>query len=359
MADYDFAELSNIYQDAYYTPALEATDKDAAFGAFYSDFLEKLSLMPGELRGRGGGRRRTFLEIGCSMGSMLGILHQDYPNDAFIGIDPDRKNIEFAAEHLKNVTCKLMCGFFPDVFSDSVGLPYLGDSMHVYSRHVIEHVENPLDFFASQVDLAGVRTVALETPCSDLYLDAGSAMDPFHVEHLHVFSIASLALLLQKSPLAKLSKYNVNDYGDAMVGLAVADSMQSRDSYNSNLESFRLSGKKPDVLCRKLVLANEKHIKRIERIRRFGRKVVFWGAGSQCASLLSFGLKPLAIFDGNMNKAGKYMPGFKEPIIHANRENLSRFNDCHLVISTSFRKSVLKEIDECGVSFRSVSSLWY
>src|SRR5690606_2818579 len=64
----------------------------------------------------------------------------------------------------------------------------------IYARHVIEHIFDFDDFFAGVNGVAGAAAeLILETPSLD-YAGQGS-IEPFHVEHVHVFSLRSLARL--------------------------------------------------------------------------------------------------------------------------------------------------------------------
>ncbi len=65
----------------------------------------------------------------------------------------------------------------------------------IYARHVIEHIFDFEDFFVgvNAVTRPGADLV-LETPSLDFHAAEGS-LAPFHVEHIHVFALRSLARL--------------------------------------------------------------------------------------------------------------------------------------------------------------------
>ena len=114
------------------------------------------------------------VEIGCGEGHLLRHMASKRKDCRFIGFDP---NASFETDGLFEGHSEL---FLPEVHMESLQ-PDL-----IISRHVMEHLINPLGFLqsiqfnASRLDL---RTrVYIETPCIDRALETGRVGD-FYYEH--------------------------------------------------------------------------------------------------------------------------------------------------------------------------------
>ena len=82
-----------------------------------------------------------------------------------------------------------------EFFDESVTSKDLDRADLIYARHVIEHIFDFNGFFAGLNAMATpMADLILETPSLDYHAERGS-IAPFHVEHIHVFSLRSLARL--------------------------------------------------------------------------------------------------------------------------------------------------------------------
>ena len=345
MHGYDLDELLEIYEDKYYTPCVDATSKDLFFLEAYSNFLDQFSIDP---------RKTSFLEVGCSMGIVLELIASQIPAARFIGVDPDKRNIQHAASRAVESLSEYFLGFYPIVPPREV-LNALED-VHVYSRHVIEHVEDPVLLIDSMRNLPGLASVTLETPCSDYYLKSKNPLDPFHVEHLHVFSRKSASLLFGSDDSAFST---VNQFGDIILSISDRAAL-SCNAGNDNVLSSATGihhSDDPAGLMMGLQAALSAKRQRVDEYSSSSKDYIFWGCGSKCSGLLAMEMNPSAIFDGNINKCGKFMPGYRNAIRYATRESLVDYQACDLVISTSFADSVMQSIELMGLKFSSVSVL--
>lgn len=345
MHGYDLGELLGIYEDKYYTPCVDATSKDIFFLAAYSKFLGQFSIDP---------HKTCFLEVGCSMGTVLELIASQISAARFIGVDPDKKNIQHAASRAAGSLAEYFLGFYPTVPPKEI-LNTLED-VHVYSRHVIEHVEDPMSLIDSMRNLSGSASVTLETPCSDYYVKNKSPLDPFHVEHLHVFSRKSANLLFGSDASAFA---NVNQFGDIILSISdrVALNCNAGDDNVFDATTGFHHSDDPAGLMKGLQAALSAKRQRVDEYSSSLKDYIFWGCGSKCSGLLEMGMNPSAIFDGNINKCGKFMPGYRHAIRHASREALVDYQVCDLVVSTSFADSVMESIELMGLKFSSVSVL--
>lgn len=83
----------------------------------------------------------SLLEIGCGAGAVLGILGEAFPGLKLAGIDLEKKQIEYAQDHLKSLDLadvELRVG-------DAVTLPWEDNQFdHLYAIWFLEHLPNPL-----------------------------------------------------------------------------------------------------------------------------------------------------------------------------------------------------------------------
>jgi len=135
----------------------------------------------------------TVLDVGSGLCVFLARLKEH----GLVGtaLDPDPR----AAEHArKTVGVESVCG-------DFMALDDLGTFDLVAFNKVLEHVEDPVAMLARAREvLASGGIVYVEVPDGDAAADEGPEREEFFVEHLHVFSPASLALAATRAGLSLL-----------------------------------------------------------------------------------------------------------------------------------------------------------
>lgn len=132
-----------------------------------------------------GVRGQTVVEVGCGKGGFISRLI-DFPganNDGY-GFDPTYIGEPVAADGRLR---------FVNRFYDSEAASINADA--VVCRHVIEHVEKPMDLLdavRSALSASPTAKVFFETPCSEWILSNGVIWDFFY-EHCSLFSQCSIS----------------------------------------------------------------------------------------------------------------------------------------------------------------------
>jgi hypothetical protein len=316
--DFDEAVLREIYRSHYYTPA------PAGIGVqFRNDFLAALDTFGLNKT------RRVLLEIGASDGDVLAELRTRTNASRAYAFEPNKENASIARQRGIDVRERF---FGADAVADK-----LDPVDFIYARHVIEHVFDFTSFFRgiNGVVSAGADLI-LETPSLDFHAMQGS-MDPFHIEHVHVFALCSLVML---------AGFHGWRYGDSVVTAS-----------GNLIASFRKGGPprqipKPDLGGLQARLSQHS-----EAMRRLfaGRRIIFWGAGSAGIALANaIGREPDIWTDGNPNKIGKKFVGSTCSIVSPESAMAagasSASEDPIVVITSSFRDEILPRIRQLGWS---------
>jgi SAM-dependent methyltransferase len=136
-------------------------------------------------------RALRVLDVGAGLGVFPYVVKQ--AGWDCTAIDPDER----AVRHLRDrVGVKAVCG-------DFMQLRELGRFDLVTFNKVLEHVEHPIVMLqrASSV-LAPGGAVYIELPDAEMAMHAGAGREEFFIEHLHIFSFASTALLARRAGFA-------------------------------------------------------------------------------------------------------------------------------------------------------------
>jgi len=275
--DYDVKMLSRIYRNHYYTPCAEGVGVGARV-----DFIEYLR----QLSQQWERRPRRVLEVGCSSGDVLNEVR------ALLGLNfCDVQGVE---PNCETATAARRLGLSVREEFFDLGLAIkLGTYDLVYSRHVVEHVDELEPFLRGLHQVADDQgVVILETPALDRCLrermDAG-----FHVEHLHLFSMQSLAVAATSAGLTLINHFET--------------------PLGNQIGVFQAKGR-PMALPKTDTDADLQSVR--DRRRQWwqrelsSRSATLWGAGSAARILIGeTGCEPTAICDGNPGKAGKKFVG--------------------------------------------------
>lgn len=317
---YDRELLERIYRSHYYTPA-----PDGIAVQFRDDFLrvlEEFGLLDA---------RRALLEIGASSGDTLAqVKHRTGAAHAY-AYEPNRENAAVARQRGLQVRERF---FGQDAASDRLQPVDL-----VYARHVIEHIFRFDDFFGglNAVTTAGADLV-LETPSLDHHVALGT-FDPFHVEHVHVFSLRSLARLASVHGW-HLQRSQVTQDGNLIAAFVrqPADGARQTELPVPALDSLQA--------------AADRYVARMRAVLA-DRQLIFWGAGSAGMGLATMiGRAPDYWTDGNPGKVGKKFVGFPCCIVSPEEalRNVDPRGDARpvLVIASSFVKEILPRVRQLG-----------
>lgn len=323
--------LESIYENYYYTP------RDSSIGTeIRNEFLKATASLFSELN-----KQSSILEVGCSSGETLESLRKKFGFESLYAIEPNLETGEKARE--KGV--EVYRGFFNKEFSGFDGQEKYDIVFH---RHVIEHVFDFDDFFSTTNKFVHEKSkLVIETPCLDEAIKSRS-IAPFHIEHVHVFSLHSLSILVEKYDWF-LNEYVTNDYGNMILTF----SKEPKDSIVAPSLSGNIDGNQDYVSTLRETLNN-----------KIGeRDVVLWGAGSGGRNIVSIlDLKPEYIIDSNVNKVGRHFPGLNTTNIITPEQfkGTSPFRDqdesvCILIASTYYQE-ISKTLDELGWKGEVVSA---
>lgn len=313
---FDAELLASIYRSYYYTPA-----PDGIGVQFRDDFLAALEDF-GVLEGR-----RVLLEIGASSGDVLLALVERTAATRSYAFEPNSENAAVARRRGLDVREKF--------FTSAVAGEGIEPADLIYARHVIEHIFDFVDFFAgiNAVSTPAARLV-FETPSLDFHAQRGST-DPFHIEHIHVFALRSLARLgaihgwgLQKSVVTSSGNL-IAVFGKGVPSLEVGP--PALDGLQHTVDARRA---------------------RLQQIFA-GRPLVFWGAGSSGVVLArTLEREPEWWTDGNPAKVGKHFVGLERRIVSPEDAfaavKSQQPRNPALVITSSFVVEILPRVRQFG-----------
>ena len=123
-------------------------------------------------------------DVGCGQGTFLKTLCALAPNVRGVGLDPSCEPVESA-----NLTL-LRAKFSRDLISK--------DAKLILLRHVLEHIEQPLEFMVELREAAGTVPLFVEVPETS-WIFANGAFWDFCYEHCNYFVVDSLASTLRSA----------------------------------------------------------------------------------------------------------------------------------------------------------------
>jgi hypothetical protein len=243
--------------------------------------------------------RPVVVEIGHGDGAFLTRLAEARPAGRYIGFDPHGAA---ASDHPA-------VEFRPALFSPDRHLAELRPDL-ILSRHVLEHLGDPLGFLQSlafAATQAGRRPlVYLEVPCIDRALAAGRLED-FYYEHNSHFTTESFSRMLARS-FAAIEALNHGYNGEVVYAfLRLKGRLEHRERAAAARRFHELAAACRDTIA--LQLAG---------LVMAGKRVAVWGGTGKSAAFLHAhemdeSRFPLVV-DSDPAKAGSYVPGTGQQI---------------------------------------------
>jgi SAM-dependent methyltransferase len=168
-------------------------ENDQTLSGMFSAHVDRMA--ENVLAAASGISRPTILEVGCGQGYFLERLVNlaRAPLGAALGFDPSFRGVAPAP-------LQIQARVFDRAAAEEIRAPI----DIVVSRHVIEHIVEPVAFLESlRAALPGGNAVELflETPCVDWIL-AGRVVQDFFYEHCSYFTAGSLAFCLERAGFA-------------------------------------------------------------------------------------------------------------------------------------------------------------
>ncbi len=248
----------------------------------------------------------NIVEVGCGKGEFIKkLVEANNSGNTGYGFDPSYSGeLEILNGRLK----------FEKRYYDASCANIAADV--VVSRHVIEHVQKPLDLLKA-IRQALVNSphakVFIETPCVEWIMQNMVIWDFFY-EHCSYFTAQSLALALELSGFEVIQVRNI--FGDQYLWL------EAKIAHNSP-PIVPNPGKVP-LLAKHFGSAELELRKSLEQqittlLIKTPGKVALWGAGAKGATLVNLidpkGSLIKCIVDLNPQKQGRYIPGTGHSII--------------------------------------------
>ncbi|MBX7207082.1 MAG: class I SAM-dependent methyltransferase [Verrucomicrobiaceae bacterium] len=143
-----------------------------------------------------GARPLRVLDIGSGLGVFLGKLKRCKPGWTLTALEPDPRFAQHARETLS----------VEAVAEDYMKLSWKREFDLITLNKVLEHIEEPRAMLDKvRADLAPGGIAYIELPDGDAACSEGFGREEFFIEHHHVFSMASMELLLHRHGLRTLA----------------------------------------------------------------------------------------------------------------------------------------------------------
>jgi SAM-dependent methyltransferase len=250
-------------------------------------------------------RNRAVVDIGCGRGDLLAMLCERGGNNGF-GFDPSYAGMT-AADGNRRFTVRRE--FFGPEHAAAIR-PAL-----VSCRHVLEHVEDPVDFLRTlrtTMEACGDAVLYLEVPSGEELLVSLGLWDYLY-EHVSYFSAQSLEAVLNTAGFEVLAMRR--DFGGQFLcaDARIAARTSTLQPSIGQSEAFVRS-------------AAQGMLGRLQRWRQWtselptGGEVALWGAGSKGVMFLNLlGLNTSGkidrVVDQNVDKHGRFVSGTGQAIV--------------------------------------------
>jgi predicted O-linked N-acetylglucosamine transferase (SPINDLY family) len=280
----------------------------------------------------------VVVEVSCGDGHLLRAVAERRSSGRYVGFDPSHA-ID-PGDGLIEVR--------REPFNPAMHLAELRPDL-IISRHVPEHLMNPLAFVQSiafAVSWENIDTrLLIEVPCIDRVIRLGRTVDFFY-EHNSNFTTRSLERLLARC--ATRVETVARGYNDEVVyGLAHF----SRRDVQVQFALEAIGYTERSVRQRQTIRAD------VDALAASGRRVAVWGGTGKAAAFinqLGLDLKrfPLVV-DSDVQKAGTYVPGAGQEILY--RDFLIQYPVDVILIATQWRAGdIVDEIERCGIPYQTI-----
>lgn len=238
-------------------------------------------------------------EIGHGDGSFLAGLAQHHPKGKYIGFDPNGA----AISDMPSVR------FLSCLFEPGRHLPEFRPDL-IISRHVLEHLTNPLGFIQSlsfsAACIGAAPELYIEVPCIDRAVETGRTVD-FYYEHSSQFTTRSFTRMLERCGVAIHAIEHIYD-GEVICGfvrLGCCDAhVQTARAALAFRDAFRTS--------------ETRIIRQLDALHEHGKKVAIWGGTGKSAAFMNRyqvdATRFPVVVDSDPDKAGTFVPGTSQEI---------------------------------------------
>ncbi len=279
----------------------------------------------------------VVVEIGCGEGAFLQALAEACPSGRFIGFDPNQ-NPDHAAQYDRIerraelfVPAQHMADLRPDL---------------VLSRHVLEHLMNPLAFVQEIAFYSAVHgihsSLCFEVPCIDRVLAYGRIEDLYYEHNSHFTQHSFRTLLSQLPGQVRFVELGYND--EVIYGLVSLEDHQTRQLVSETLSFTR------QTEC------SQAQVHRMFLDLDAGAPVVVWGGTGKAAAFIHhFRLTQahLYVVDSDSDKVGTFVPGTAYKI--HDPQTLEHREPAHIVIPPQWRAhDIYQEIERRQLPYQAL-----
>lgn len=313
--------------DQAYDNSLESS---AVFVQYAEDLAERLI-------GRYELRNKTVMEIGCGKGAFIEMLCRLGPNRGF-GFDktfddttPRDSRVTFVKEHFSREHARMAPDF-------------------VCSRHVLEHIPEPLPFLEElRAGLASVSgaVVYIEVPEVMFILRDLSIWDLMY-EHCTYYGHEALGALLTRTGFEVLS---IEDrYGGQFLGVEARPTDGETSPPQVSDPSLRV-GDRIQTFAQHFESRRKEWQVRLQSLSSEGKRIAVWGAGGKTVSFMNFfdvGDAIDTVVDVNPRKQGHFLPGTGHAISSPERLR-EREPDTVIVMNPVYRAEIGAHLSGMGL----------
>jgi len=240
----------------------------------------------------------VIVEIGHGDGSFLAALAEGKTKGQFIGFDPHGATRSHGVMQLR-----------AEMFEPKRHLQALKPDL-IITRHVLEHLMNPLGFLQQISFVAGclgIRPLAyFEVPCIDRAIATGRTAD-FYYEHSSQFTTTSFTRMLS-SCAAEILEIGHGYDGEVIFGFLRLGDESSQISYAREARNFFLGAQEAHRTIRDQLL----------ELSDQGKSIAVWGGTGKAAAFMQHYEMDAAHFpivvDDDINKVDTYVPGTGQKI---------------------------------------------
>ena len=324
-------DCGHVYNTAFDYAAVPYSEKPNLMfnkGALWSGFLagvrqSLLARLP---------ERPVVVEIGHGDGSFIAALAAERPSGHFVGFDPNGASIGAGAVELR-----------AELFDPRRHLTELMPDL-IISRHVMEHLTNPLGFL-QRLSFAAARSgtaclIYLEVPCIDRVIETGRTVDLYY-EHSSQFTSTSFERMLARCA-SHVEEVGHGYDGEVIFGLAriggslaqVATAAEAALYGDSAIRAERVIGHQ------------------LASLHAAGQSVAIWGGTGKSAAFMNrYGVDAVRfpiVVDSDPEKVDTFVPGTGQRI--RNRNWLLAYPADTIIIPPQWRAAdIVSEMERAGI----------
>ncbi len=229
----------------------------------------------------------SVLDIGCNDG-LIFKKFQEYGINNLIGIEPNKKAAEISRKY-----AKIINGFFCEDSLEDIKKENKGNKFSIIiSRHVLEHVPDPIGFLSCAKELLDKNGMLyIEVPYIDEALQLGNPTILWE-EHIHYFSSDHLEYIFSRSGFSVVEKKSYA-FGGGSVGYLIKPNSEDNNSHTL-----------PDFSSHQLLLNN--FIKKYENYKKLINNILLESKNKGFKSVL-YGASPRTVVFMHLCEAGEHI----------------------------------------------------